>query len=105
MLGCDEVFVIGHRDCGMARIDEEQLRKNMLARGISAAKIDSLRPSLGEWCGSFHDPLANVTKVTNQMLENQLIPKDVPVHGLIFDPFSGKLDLLVDGYEARAKAT
>jgi carbonic anhydrase len=26
------------------------------------------------------------------------MPKTVPVHGLIIDPQTGKLDLIVDGY-------
>jgi carbonic anhydrase len=29
-----------------------------------------------------------------------LIPKDVPVHGLVIDPKTGKLDIMVNGYEA-----
>ncbi len=103
VLGCDEIFVIGHRDCGMAAIDEAKLRESMLARGITAEKLDSLQPSLKEWCGAFHDPEGNVIGVTRAMQKNALIPRDVPVHGLIFDPFSGKLDLLVDGNEERAE--
>ena len=102
VLGCDEVFVIGHRDCGMASIDEEKLRASMLARGISAEKLDSLQPSLKEWCGAFHDPEGNVVGVTREMQKNALIPKDVPVHGLIFDPLSGKLNLLLNGYDQQS---
>jgi len=29
-----------------------------------------------------------------------LIPKDVPVHGLIFCPNDGHLDVVVNGYES-----
>ncbi len=105
MLGCDEVFVIGHRDCGMASIDEAKLRTSMLARGISAEKIDSLEPTLKEWCGAFHDPERNVIGVARDMQTNALIPKDVPIHGLIFDPLSGKLDLLVNGYDQQNAST
>jgi carbonic anhydrase len=28
-----------------------------------------------------------------------LLPKDIPVHGLVIDPKTGKLDLIVNGYE------
>ncbi|MFC9419955.1 carbonic anhydrase, partial [Bacillus mobilis] len=38
---------------------------------------------------------ANVDLVRN----HPLIPKDVPVHGLVIDPHTGKLDLVVDGYK------
>jgi carbonic anhydrase len=30
--------------------------------------------------------------------KHPLLPKDLPVHGLIICPETGKLDLLVDGY-------
>ena len=30
--------------------------------------------------------------------QNPLIPKAVPIHGLMFDPASGALQVLVDGY-------
>lgn len=96
-LGCEEVYVIGHRDCGMAQIDEEALQQRMLDRGVPQEAIATLRPSLREWVGAFHDPAGNVRQVVTLLRENPLIPKDVPVHGLIFDPNSGRLDLLSSG--------
>jgi carbonic anhydrase len=97
-LGCEEVFVIGHSDCGMSQIDEDALRSKMVASGVPEAAITRLRPSLGEWLGGFHDPLGNVERVARLLRENPLIPAAVPVHGMMFDPSSGKLRLLVDGY-------
>lgn len=101
-LGCQEVMVIGHKDCGMAAINEGDLRQAMLARGVRAEVIDGLQPSLREWMGAFSDPDGNVHAVVRQLRENPLLPGDVPVHGLMFDPFSGKLDLLTSGYAATA---
>src|SRR5688572_26050540 len=96
-LGCEAIFVIGHRDCGMAEIDEDDLQATMLARGVPAEAIAALRPSLREWVGAFHDPDGNVRLVVEQIRQNALIPKDVPVHGLMFDPTSARLELLVRG--------
>jgi carbonic anhydrase len=31
--------------------------------------------------------------------QHPLFPPDVPVHGLVIDPETGKLDLVVDGYK------
>src|SRR5512138_2948345 len=39
-LGVEEVFVIGHRDCGMSVVDAEALKRRMISRGISADTID-----------------------------------------------------------------
>ncbi|HYG59342.1 MAG TPA: carbonic anhydrase [Symbiobacteriaceae bacterium] len=97
-LGCEEIYVIGHRDCGMAQIDEDQFQQRMLDRGITPETIASLHPSLGEWLGAFHDPVGNVERVVQMIRESHLIPKDVPIHGLMFDPDSGKLELLSKGY-------
>jgi carbonic anhydrase len=97
-LGCEEVFVIGHRDCGMAQLDKEALRQTMLARGVPESAINALRPSLAEWLGGFHDPLGNVQRVVRLLRDNPLIPTAVPIHGLMFDPATGALTVLVDGY-------
>jgi len=37
MLGVEEVFVIGHKDCGMASVDPPHLKAQMIARGIAPA--------------------------------------------------------------------
>jgi carbonic anhydrase len=96
-LGCEEVFVVGHRDCGMAELDEEHLAAMMRARGVAAESIAALRPSLRDWVGAFHDPEGNVRRVVEVIRTNALMPPDVPIHGLMFDPASGRLDLLVRG--------
>lgn len=102
-LGCEEVFVIGHTDCGMARIDENRLEQQMIERGVSPDAIHSLQPSLREWIGAFHHPVDNVHEVVEKIRANPLIPRNVPVHGLIFDPNAGKLTLLTDGYPAAGR--
>jgi carbonic anhydrase len=99
-LGCEEVFVVGHRDCGMAQIDEGELRRRMLDRGVPPQALDELRPGLRAWVGAFADPAENVRRVVGELRRNPLIPAGVPVHGLLIDPASGGLNLLVDGYPA-----
>ncbi|MBT0666251.1 carbonic anhydrase [Geobacter pelophilus] len=98
MLGVEEIFIIGHRDCGMATVDPEALKQRMIARGISSATIDELVPDLAQWLGAFSCPEENVTDVVGKIRNNPLIPKDVPIHGLIFCPDDGHLDVIVNGY-------
>lgn len=104
-LQCEEIFVIGHKDCGMSQLDENALRHTMLERGVPASAIDALEPSLGEWLGGFHDPIGNVERVVELLRANPLIPRDVPIHGLIFDPGSGIAEVLVAGYAAAGRIT
>ena len=98
MLGVDEVFVIGHRDCGMAQIDAESVKRDMISRGISQDIIDIHVPDLKQWLGSFAHPVENVERVVKIIRSNPLIPNDVPVHGLLFCPNDGHLDIVVNGY-------
>lgn len=98
-LGCEEIYVIGHHDCGMAQIDGEELERRMLARGVDPEVITSVHGSLSEWLGAFKDPDGNVRRVVEIIRRSPLLPKDVPVHGLLFEPTKGQLELLVNGYQ------
>lgn len=101
MLGVEEIFVIGHEDCGMADIKPEKLKSDMIARGISSQAIETHVPDLAQWLGAFSCPTENVIEVVGKIRANPLIPADVPVHGLIFCPNDGHLEVMVDGYKAQ----
>jgi carbonic anhydrase len=98
MLGVEEVFVIGHKDCGMAAIDPAHLKERMIERGIGRQAIEALVPDLAQWMGAFSCPVENVERVVGIIRESPLIPEDVPVHGLIFDPNDGHLEIVARGY-------
>ncbi|MBM3944288.1 MAG: carbonic anhydrase [SAR202 cluster bacterium] len=97
-LGCEEIYVVGHLDCGMGQLDEKELERSMVKRGVPREVIGKLAPGLGDWLGTFRDGHANVKRVVKLLRDNPLIPSDVPVHGLMFDPVSGRLELLERGY-------
>lgn len=99
MLGVEEIFVIGHKDCGMALVDAAELKGRMESRGIDIRTVDALVPDLAQWLGAFNDPLENVRSVVEKIRNNPLIPRDVPVHGLLFCPDDGHLDVIVRGYD------
>ena len=94
-LGVNEIAIIGHHECGMAKTTSESLTKAMLSRGISADAIKMVESPLKDWADGFQNPEDNVIKVVNSIKNNPLIPKDVKVHGLMFHPRSGKLELIV----------
>jgi len=98
LLGVEEIFVIGHKDCGMASVDADKLKEMMVARGIDPEAIETLVPDLGQWMGAFACPEENVERVTSIIRSSPLIPKDVPIHGLIFCPNDGQLEVIVRGY-------
>ena len=104
MLGVEEVIVIGHRDCGMAAIDADSVKRDMVSRGISPDIIDIHVPDLKQWLGVFSHPVENVERVVKIIRHNPLIPKDVPIHGLLFCPDDGHLDVVVNGYSGESFA-
>lgn len=104
LLGVEEIFVIGHRDCGMAEVDVTGLKRKMIERGIPEEVIDRHVPDLSQWLGTFSHPLDNVENVVGIIRRNPLIPRDVPVHGLLFCPNDGHLELVVDGYSGESFA-
>lgn len=104
LLGVEEIFVIGHKDCGMGGIDADALKQTMISRGIPEKVIDYHVPDLNQWLGSFSHPVENVEQVVGVIRQNPLIPHDVPVHGLIFCPDDGHLEVVVNGYTVRSYA-
>lgn len=101
-LGVREVLVIGHLDCGMANTSSKKLIQKMLDRGISPDAIKMVEKELVDWVDHFHHPIDNIEEVVLKIRTNPLIPKDVPVHGLVFNPHCGELEVVVDGYLAIA---
>ncbi len=98
LLGVEEIFVIGHKDCGMSSVDVGGLKEKMVARGIDLEAVDAKIPDLAHWLGAFSCPEENVERVVEVIRTSPLIPKDVPVHGLIFCPNDGQLEVVVRGY-------
>ena len=92
-LGAEEVLVIGHTECGMAGSDPDKLRNAMIERGIPQEEIDKV--DLKSWIGGFEDEEENVIDTVEKIRNHPLIP-DVPIHGLMMDIVTGKLDVVVD---------
>ena len=57
-----------------------------------------IKDELSQWIDTFHNPKDNVEKSVASIHENPLIPNDIPVHGLITNPDTGKVDVVVNGY-------
>lgn len=96
-LGVKEIAVIGHHECGMAKTTSDSLKNAMLASGILPEAIRMVEKELKEWADEFQHPEENVKDAVAQLRTNPLIPKDVKIHGLMFHPRSGKLELLIKG--------
>ncbi|RUL51604.1 MULTISPECIES: carbonic anhydrase [Lysinibacillus] len=99
-LKADEIYVVGHHDCGMSAIDPHKMINHMIERGVNKDImniIDYTGIDLVDWLHGFGDVSTSVLKSVDIIRNHPLMPKSTPVHGLVMDPGTGKLDLLSDG--------
>jgi carbonic anhydrase len=99
-LKAQEVLVIAHYDCGMSGLKAEPVIESMKERGITDETLDTLTYSginINQWLHGFDNVTDSVEHSVDIIKNHPLMPKDVPVHGLVIDPKTGKLDLIVDG--------
>lgn len=101
-LKAEEVMVVAHHDCGMNGLKAEPVIESMVNRGISEETIETLAYSgidIKQWLHGFDNVNESVKHSVGIIKNHPLMPNGVPVHGLVIDPKTGKLDLIVDGYE------
>lgn len=101
-LGVDEVFIMGHHDCGFGALKPDPVIKEMRDRGISEDTFNTLDHSgidVRDWLKGFDSVEESVTETVNNVKNHPLLAKSIPVHGLIMDPETGKADLVINGYE------
>jgi carbonic anhydrase len=99
-LGAKEVAVVGHYGCGMTGLSCANVLQKAKARGISEETLQTLDRAgidLQKWLTGFESPEDGVRQSVATIRQHPLIPKDVPVHGLMISPETGKLDLITDG--------
>lgn len=101
-LNADEILVIGHHDCGMAGMKAENMIGNMKERGIKEETFELLTYSgidVSKWLHGFNNVTESVAHSVEMIKKHPLLAKDIPVHGLVIDPETGKLDLVTNGYD------
>lgn len=101
-LGAEEVWIIGHHGCGMAGLEAKSVLDKSEARGINQEVIKNLHFSgidINSWLKGFANVEDSVQHSVEMVRHHPLFPADIPVHGLVIDPETGKLDVLTNGYE------
>ncbi|MGR2660278.1 MULTISPECIES: beta-class carbonic anhydrase [Chromobacterium] len=101
-LRADEICVVAHRDCGMRAVDPQRVLDHALERGVSEDTIATLRAAgidLDGWLKGFDNVSDSVRHTVQTIRNHPLMPKDVPVHGMVIHPSTGRLEVIVDGYQ------
>ncbi len=100
-LEAEEIFVIGHYECGACGIDSEVIIEKSKTR-VNHTLLDQMNQypevDLGTWLKGFPSVEEIVKKSISIIRTHPLIPSDVSVHGLLINPDTGKLDIIESGY-------
>ena len=100
--GGREIAIIGHTDCRVGQTTMLELTERFRNLGVDRSKLPD---NLVEFFGVFASERQNVLKAVDYVRHSQLIGAKIPVHGLIVDIQSGRLEWLVNGYQALEAAT
>jgi carbonic anhydrase len=95
--GGKEIAIIGHTDCKVRQTSVLQLTDRFRDLGISRSQLPD---NLNEFFGLFASERQNVLRGVEFVRESPLIGPRIPVHGLMVDVENGKLEWVVNGYEA-----
>jgi carbonic anhydrase len=93
---CQEVLVIPHTDCGVASVQEHELRRVMRARGVSAGAVPD---DLAGFFGLVKDARAAALETVRAIREAAFVPR-LPVHAAMMDIRTGALEVIERGYDA-----
>lgn len=93
--GGREIAIIGHTDCQVAKTTTMQLLDKLKALGVDRSRLPE---NLNEFFGMFATERQNVIKACDFVRQSPLIGSKVPVHGLLTDIETGKLEWVVNGY-------
>ena len=101
-LGAQEVFIVGHEDCGMAAMDSDSLVGQMVDNGVSEdifMTLEHVGIDVKKWVKGFSNVHESVTESVNLVKNHPLLPAHVPVTGMVIHPSTGELSVVVNGYE------
>jgi carbonic anhydrase len=102
-LNAREVIIVGHHECGMTALNPERIINQMTQAGVSEQVFSTLKHSgidLNRWLTGFNSVRESVEQSVAIVQNHPLLPPGTPVHGMIIDPKTGKLELVVDGYRS-----
>jgi carbonic anhydrase len=94
--GGREIALIGHTDCQVAKTTTMLLLEKLKELGVERHLLPD---NLNEYFGMFGSERQNVIKACDLVRQSPLIGPKIPVHGLLLDIETGRLDWIVNGYQ------
>ncbi len=94
--GAKEIAIIGHTDCQICKTPTMQLLDRLKALGVERHRLPE---NITEFFGTFGSERQNVIKACDFVRNSPLTGPKIPVHGMLLDIETGKLDWVINGYE------
>ena len=97
-----EIFIIGHYDCGISSMNTDKLIKKMIDQGIDIKTLDTLSRAgikVKQWLHGFDCVEESVKESVAKVRNHPLMPDNVAIHGLIMGPETGRLDVVINGFD------
>lgn len=96
LLGTRTIYVVEHTDCGMLTFRDQELRDRLKSEtGHDASQLHF---------HSFSDLEASVKAQLGRIREIPFLPRDIDVHGFVYDVRTGKLSEIAEGAEEKRTA-
>jgi carbonic anhydrase len=107
LAGFTEVALVMHSDCGccLAHSKIDTIVENMRQR-LAPEQLATMRSGVGEpfrerlieWLKAFQNPREAVEQEIAFIRTQPFVPKDLILHGLVYELSSGAVEVVVDGY-------
>jgi carbonic anhydrase len=97
--GGKEIAIIGHTGCYVGKVSISELTDRFRAVGVERSRLPD---NLNEFFGLFASERQNVIRATEFVRQSPLIGPKVPVHGLLINTETGRLEWVVNGYQTFA---
>jgi carbonic anhydrase len=97
-----EVFIVGHYDCRVSSLNTTKIVEEMKEKGIEEKTLNILLNSgidVKIWLHGFDCIEESVEQTVAKVKNHPLLPDYVAVHGLIMDPETGKIDVVINGFD------
>jgi carbonic anhydrase len=94
--GGKEIVIIGHTDCLVGKTGTMELIDRLAVMGVPRGMLPE---NITEFFGIFASERQNVIKAVEITRWSPLIGPRIPVHGLVVDIESGRLEFVVNGYQ------
>ena len=100
-LNAEEIAVVGHHGCGMTGLDCGAIMEKMRGRGVKQEVLDVLEHAgidLRQWLRGFAKVEDGVRQSVEMIRSHPLLPRGLPVHGMLIHPETGALEVVSEGY-------